>query len=424
MLRNTGWMFLGQGLSVVLQAGYFILLARLLGAEQYGIFAGAFALVAIAAPYASMGSGDLFMRYVGADRANLRPFLGNILLSSALVGSGFTLLLYAGAPHLLSPASAALVLLVGFANCTFTQLVNSASTVFRTFDQMKMTAFLSLLVNLVRLLAVALMTLTLHRASAFQWAVASLILSALSACLCMAIVMVKIGRPQFQFGQLLRHAPEGFGYSLGGSAQSVYNDVDKTLLSHYGMNVANGIYTTAYRAVDIATLPITALDAAVLPRFYRESRDGRGVVRLAERLGRRAVAIGLAMSMLLFVCAHLLPYLIGKSFAGSAYAIRWLCLIPALRGWHQLTGGAIASLGFQRYRTGAQFTVAAFNLALNLWLIPRHGWLGAAWASLASDGLLCGLNWALLRRIKERHLAPAQTPQPEGLESITIGSME
>jgi len=196
---------------------------------------------------------------------------------------------------------------------------------------------------------------------------------------------------------------EGFGFSLAGSTQSAYNDIDKTMLSHYGMNVANGIYTMAYRIVDVATIPITALDAAALPRFFRQSRDGAtSVADLSVRLAKRAVLLGIIMSGCLFLTAPLIPLIVGNGFRDSVMALRWLCLIPAFRGIHQITGSAITGMGFQRYRTSAQFSAAALNLGLNLWLIPRYGWLGAAWASVATDGALGVTNWSMLQCLKRR----------------------
>jgi O-antigen/teichoic acid export membrane protein len=39
--------------------------------------------------------------------------------------------------------------------------------------------------------------------------------------------------------------------------------------------------------------------------------------------------------------------------------------------------------------------VAIFNVLINLWLIPAYSWRGAAWSSIASDGLLaCGIGLA------------------------------
>src|SRR5258708_38466615 len=57
LARNAGWMFLGQGVSFAVQACYFVLLARLLGADQYGIFVGAAAAVSLLSQYSTLGSG-------------------------------------------------------------------------------------------------------------------------------------------------------------------------------------------------------------------------------------------------------------------------------------------------------------------------------------------------------------------------------
>jgi len=66
-----------------LQAAYFILLARLLGVTEYGIFAGAFSLVNIVAPYTKLGSNMIYMRYVTADRSKAAVYWGNALLITA-----------------------------------------------------------------------------------------------------------------------------------------------------------------------------------------------------------------------------------------------------------------------------------------------------------------------------------------------------
>ena len=202
---------------------------------------------------------------------------------------------------------------------------------------------------------------------------------------------------------LVARLGEGLNFSFAGSTQSAYNDIDKAMLSHYGMNVANGIYTMAYRIVNIATIPVSALDAAALPRYFRRSQQGAHAVKnLSFRLAWRAASSGLLMSGCMFLAAPIIPRIVGRGFTESVSALRWLCLIPAFRGLHQLTGSAVTGMGFQRYRTVAQLAAAAFNFALNLWLIPRYGWLGAAWASLATDGGLAIVNWLMLHNLQGR----------------------
>ncbi|MGB9031966.1 MAG: flippase [Acidobacteriaceae bacterium] len=405
LAHNAGWMLVGQGCSFLLQAGYFVLLARLLGVREYGVFAGAFAFVGIAMPYSTLGSGLLFVRYVGSQRNSFAVYWGNIILSTAGAGTVLSAVLYVVAPHLLNPASAAIVLPVGIGNCIFGQMVASMGFVFQTFERLRMTAALSILTNGLRLVAVGIMTILLPHSSAQQWAMASLYVSLLAAVVGFVVVSKRFSWPQFVPGLVVAHAVEGLGFSLGWSAQSAYNDIDKTLLSHYGMNVQNGIYTMAYRIVDIANMPITALDAAALPRYVRDSsnNDFRSVTRLAVRLAIRASLVGLMMSVLLFLAAPLIPHVIGQEFAAGVQALRWLCLLPAMRGIHQLTGCALTGMGFQRYRTAAQLSAAGANLALNLWLIPHYGWHGAAWASLATDGSLAIATWLLLQRLSREH---------------------
>jgi hypothetical protein len=111
MAQNAGWLFAGQGLGLVLQAGYFVLLARLLGPLQYGIYAGAFAFASLVAQYSALGTGTVFLRYVSSDHSAFDVYWGNILVVTSVVGGGLVVALDLLGSRLLNPASAALVLL-------------------------------------------------------------------------------------------------------------------------------------------------------------------------------------------------------------------------------------------------------------------------------------------------------------------------
>jgi O-antigen/teichoic acid export membrane protein len=153
----------------------------------------------------------------------------------------------------------------------------------------------------------------------------------------------------------------------------------------------------AYRLVNIGAIPVSSLVSAALPRFFREGEKGiAATVPLAKRLLGRTAIVGVCVSAGLFLFAPLIPTLVGKSYAESALALRWLCLIPLFRCFHLSAGDAIAGAGHQKYRLISQSIAAMGNLLLNLYLIPRYSWLGAAWASLATDAGLGILNWCAL----------------------------
>jgi O-antigen/teichoic acid export membrane protein len=126
------------------------------------------------------------------------------------------------------------------------------------------------------------------------------------------------------------------------------------------------------------------------------------VVKLAAKTAGVAVLLGAVIAAAVLLLAPLIPHLVGRDFSGVLVALRWLCWIPLLRGIHRVTGGALTGSGHQNFRTASQLSVAALNFVLNLWWIPVYGWIGAAWSSLASDGLLAILNTVLLLWIWNR----------------------
>jgi O-antigen/teichoic acid export membrane protein len=401
--RNASWIFFGQGTNFLLQAGYFVLLARLLGVKEYGIFAGAFAVVNLVTPYSALGAGMLFMRYVTLDRSKAAIYWGNSLVVTAAATVLIALVLFLGGPTLTKTHNSLLFVVLVVANCFCAQVASLGSLVFQTFEKMQWTAVLGLVANLARLLILIVMRLTLHHATAFQWSVGVLIASACAAGVSMARVRAEIGPAAFEGDLLARRVKEGFGFSFAGTTQAAYNDVDKVMLSHYGLSRENGFYTLAYRVIDVATTPIIALDSAVLPRFFRVGdKSTFHTIRLAAKTVGVAVLAGGVVAGGILLLAPLIPHLVGRDFSGVLIALRWLCWIPLLRGIHRVTGGALTGSGHQNVRTASQLTVAALNFGLNLWWIPVYGWIGAAWSSLASDGLLAVLNTLLLLWIWNR----------------------
>jgi O-antigen/teichoic acid export membrane protein len=257
---------------------------------------------------------------------------------------------------------------------------------------------LNLLTNFVRTMAAGTMIIVMHHATAWQWSVVSLCVSIIAAGTPVVLISARYGRPRFTPRLFARHALEGTGYAFAWSTASVYNDLDKTMLSHYGMNLANGIYTTAYRIIDMATMPLFAMRDAAMPRFFQLGRSGLSDSSgLSLRILKRALPISACAAAVIFLGAPLLPHVVGHGFAEAVVALRWLCFIPILRSVHQMSGCALTGAGLQRYRTAAQFTSALFNFGLNIWMIPTYGWRGAAWSSLMTDGALACINWALMK---------------------------
>jgi O-antigen/teichoic acid export membrane protein len=397
LARHFGWMFAGQGMGYLLRAVYFVLIARLLGVLQYGVIVGAIALVNMVVNYGRLGSSIVFLRHVSADRSQFAVYWGNILLVTLSMSTLLIVALHFAAGHLIAPASAVVIVPTAIASCLFEQLTVGAGQVFQTFEKMGITATLNLLTSLARTLTAAGMLLVLHHATAGQWVIASMVVSGIAAIAAVVMVTIDFGWPKIEPRLFLKRGAEGAEYALSASTGCAYNDLDKAMLSHFGMSAANGIYTMAYRAIDLATMPASSMEAAAEPRMFQLGATSlQQAANFGRRVLNRSVLISAVVAVGMFVLAPLIPLLVGRGFAESVSALRWLCLIPVFRSIHGATGTVLTGAGLQRYRSVTQIIAAAGNFGLNLWLIPAHGWLGAAWASLITDGGLGVMNSLVL----------------------------
>lgn len=401
LAHNALWVFLGQGLSVICQSAYFILLAHLLGRVEYGIYAGAFAMVAILSVYSSLGSPLVLLRHVSPNHRLFAGYWGNVLVITPSLGMVFVFLLSWVGPHFARSYSSLLVLCIAFADCLCAQLTIAAGQAFQAFEKLRMTALFNLLVNLLRTAVAGLMLLRLHHATAVQWAVAAASVSAIASISAIVAVTRTYGMPLFSSRLLRLHIEEGLVFALSGSTTGIYNNIDKAMLGHYGMDAANGIYTMAYRIIDVACMPINSVSSAAFPRFFKKGVGGVGsTAAYAVRLIKRTAPLALLCTATLLFAAPIIPHLLGRGFAESVWALRWLCLLPVFRSFHTCAADALTGAGRQKLRLTNQAAVAGFNFIVNLYLIPHYGWRGAAWSSLASDGLLAILNWSTLLSIR------------------------
>jgi O-antigen/teichoic acid export membrane protein len=407
--RNASWMFIANGSAIVIQAICFVFTARLLGVVQYGIYAGATALVSIVSQYSAWGSGILFIRYVSVDRGKFAAYWGNMLLSITLVGGGLVCMTSLLGGKISGKDTGPLLFYVATADCIGTQLTLCCSQVFIAFEKMGIASGLQIVSNCMRLLLVVGIYAGVHRITVKQWVVIQMSLALAGALVSVYIVLRKCGLPKWEPGLFRARAVEGLTFAFSGSTTSAYNDIDKTMLSHFGMNRENGTYSLAYRVINIATLPVSSIHAAAFPRFCRIGAQGPAdTMAYALKILRRTVPLGMAASVGLWLAAPILPILAGKGFAESVTTVRWICLLPLFRAFHICAGDAMSGSGFQRYRLGGQCFAAGGNFLLNLWLIPRYGWLGAAWSSLATDAALGAMNWGTLSilALKSRNRDP------------------
>lgn len=399
LARNTMWMFLGQGLRLVVQALYFIEIARSLGAANYGAFIGVVAFVGIAFPFGALGSGNLLVKNVARDRNAFPSYWGRALATTGVVSSILLIALLVLSHFALPPViPLRLVLLVAGADLFGLNVITACGQSFQAFEQLNWTAVINVLISATRLVGAVILIRIHGHPSALQWGYVYFGSTAVVAAFALTLVWTKLGPPRFTNLLPGAEAKEGFYFSMSQSAQTIYNDIDKTMLARLGTLDATGIYGAAYRLIDVCFVPVSALLWSTYPSFFRAGARGiSGSFGYAKPLLLRTLVYSTFVCLLILLCAGFVPQVIGSEYARTAEALRWLAPLPVLKGLHYFLSDSLTGAGHQGLRTAIQASVAAFNVLINLWIIPAYSWRGAAWSSIASDALLvCGVGAAVL----------------------------
>lgn len=392
---------MGQFGKIAIQAVYFIVLARALGPSEYGIFAAIAAIAAMTGPFSSLGTSTLLVRNVSRDKESAASQWTLVLLVSTVTGLFLVMVLVLLVPALAPTGTSiqvALAILV--ADILAGRLVETAGMVAQAQERMGRLALYPVLLNLLRLAAIT--SLIVYFDDDFtltQWAWLYAAASISMAIFAVTEVSINTGIAKPDLARYRREWKDGLYFSIGLSAQSAYNDIDKTMLGRINSAEATGVYSAGFRIVDMAYTPIRAMAAASFPRFFKVGARGqREMLKFVKRLAAPAIGYTLLAGVGLLSLAHVVPLLLGQEYGEAVYVIQLLAPLPLLKALTFLAADALAGLNRHRARSTSQVTLAFVNIGLNLVLLPKYGVTGAVASTLITEIILATLLWFFLLR--------------------------
>jgi|GEM_PF-1679038 Membrane protein involved in the export of O-antigen and teichoic acid len=389
LFRDSSNLALGQTIKLVLQAVYFLCMARSLGPEQYGAFVAVTAMTSIITPYVGLGCGNLFLKNVRSGRRDAQLCWGNGLLTTIATG------LLASAALCLSSAVWApvvplpLIAAICVSDLIFTRIVDLASFGFAASNRMSKTAVQNAIMSVLRVAGILFLIVAYRQVTVSLWAWVYLVTGIAGGLFALFEGNRMWGMPRISLAANWQDMREGSFFSISTSAQTIYNDIDKTMLARLSTYSATGVYAAAYRIIDTSLTPVRSLVSAAYPNFFRIGTEGVGATyNYAKRLIRKALVFGVLDFIGLILFAPLASFVLGPKYEDVAPAIQLLALIPVMRCAHWFLADALSGANEQGLRTGIQVGVALLNIGLNFLILPRWSWVGAAWTSLASDAAL------------------------------------
>jgi O-antigen/teichoic acid export membrane protein len=387
LAKNTGWMLVGIGIRSIFQFIAFLLLARTLGPEKFGNYAGVLALATLLSPFVELGGYNLVIRDITAGVPR-NIAIGNAFFLTSLafpVGiSMFVILSIIMFPRLDLEFS----LCIGVAELFFGRILAVTGGLRVVQGNLWQTAVIEVFGGLCRLLFV----LILQRSQGMLifWGWLHIFQTFIMATIALAWTVLSGIWPTYRVNQAFANLKDGFHFATALSAQSAYTDLDKTMLVRLSSPTDAGVYSAAYRFISVAYLPLSAFLGALYPKFFLEgqTKGYSGARKLANRTLIYTAAYGVILSISIWLFSQSIVSLLGDKYSDSIAALRWLAVVALLQSLYYPLGDALTGSGRQQYRAGGQIIAFLANLILNIILIPKFGWLGSTWATILTQTMI------------------------------------
>ncbi|ENH6338285.1 oligosaccharide flippase family protein [Burkholderia vietnamiensis] len=388
---SATWVFVQQGVSRLLVAFKFFLLARLLGPESIGLIAAALMALSIAESLTEMGLTHALIqqRQVldqrGLDALWTANAIRGALLSAVLFASAAPVAKFMGIPE--SKTLLQLVALVPFARCMTSMRVAIAQRErrFRTVSMLTMG------------FVVADFAMSSVAALAYHdvfWVLAAMPVSEFLKAIASHIVFSS--RPRLNFDTSPLSEVMGFGRWIWASSLLilVVNQLDRLITVKVFGAQALGLYQTTSRLAQIGVADFgTALNQYLFPNFAELARkDKQHAVRYALSLVSHLGTIGLVLATYFCVTA--------RDIINLALGKQWAAAVPFFKIFVYLMVASVIAGMLNAYLrgTGRPNRVALATLvqlivlsSLSAIAVPLLGAIGVALASAVAVYVCCAI---------------------------------
>ncbi len=399
IFQNIATLVGGQGFNLVLSGAATILLARYLGSEQLGVFGALYAYLGLYGWLATFGLETILARQVAQDRARAGSILLTGVCVSALFALGSTAIALAVAPYF--GYGGALRALTAFA--AIDTLLLAPLRLPGIVFQVDLRQWYGVGISLARQLAwlLVLVALAVARASLLWIIVGRSICAVLEVGLIFLAVHRKgfLARPwRVLATEARKYVRYGFPVAVSALAVGIYHRIDQVMLHNMVNDQVLGNYVASVRLAELVSLFPIAVMASMFPVLAQTAGDEarfRHYLQLSFR-SLMAIAFGLCTLMTLF-SGPIVHLLYGLKYAAAAPLLAVLIWseVPVFFG--VVMSNALVAKHLQNYLPLSTVVGAVVNVALNLYLIPRWGALGSAWATNVSELLAAALLFFAFR---------------------------
>lgn len=402
-IKNSVASITGQMANLLVGLISSIYVARVLGREQFGMLSWALGLVGIVRAVANLGVDNVITRDIAGNKDKAPEYL----LSSFVMKLLSTSLCYLGiSVYLQMRGYTGLQLAVGYVLCTmviFESLDCSCRAVLVGVERQDLSVVVSVTTNVLRVAAVVTLVYLGYNVVAVAWVTVCVMLLTLVLHLVVIHRLVRgAWRPTMS---AMKHLLViGSTFFASQFFAGVFDRADYIMLDWYKDVGQVGIYSAAYRIMEIVTMIAYSSSLALFPIMSRRVHGSKeAYARAIERSTKYLAIVGIPLCGCVFLLSHqIMVGLYSNKFAGAGTCLAiliWSRLITfAILPGQQ----AVQARNAQLWLVPPVIVRVLVNIPLNVYLIPRSGYIGASVSMVIADNIYYALMYVFAFRGPER----------------------
>lgn len=399
--KNTALLLFSEVVIKILMFIFIMYTARYLGARDFGIFSFALAFAGILSIFSDGGLAQLTTREISRKKSLASKYLENILgIKIVMAIVTFALIVLAVNAIESSEKTIRVVYLIGLSTIiyTFIQMFNS---IFQAFEVMK---YISIGKILTSLLMVSVILLTLNKDFDLV-GFSALYVSAYFITLSYSYIICKKNfvAPAIKFDWIFWKTTikEALPFGLTNYFIIIYLMIDSVMLSFMQGDEIVGWYNGGYRLILALTFIPIAFHTAIFPIMSQSYINSQNSLKYLYEIFFKYMAI---LSIPIAVGTTLLAdrivvLILGSEYSPSILVVKILIWSLVFIFVRTPIERLFESINQQMTVTKVFGICAILNIFLNLILIPKFSYIGAAVATLITDFVVFSVLFYLSTKI-------------------------
>ena len=404
IFNNMSWLVISQIIASICAFIWTVLMGRYLGVTKFGLIGFATSLTGILSISVDLGISTHIVRHIATDYSSTPKYLGNAipLKSIFAVGAFFlTLIILIIMRSDELTITVTMLFTIEMIVKSFIILLNGS---FQAYEEGKYQGIGNTLLNIILLIFILIAIFT--DLGIYGIAVSYILANVIALVYLYYVFVKKIEKPKFELDKEFckKITLYSLPFALTGLLYTIYYSIDVVMLTNLVGNYATGIYNATYKLISVLTLFYSVYTAVIFPVMSKFFKNDEKMLLISFEKSIKylmMVIIPIAVATM-FYSLDIIQLIYGHKYdpASSVLSILiWtVCLLFISGACNTLLNASHKEVTVTKIYAIA----AAFNIILNLIMIPHLSYDGAAITTVLSDILIVVIQAYVIYKLGHR----------------------